>query len=162
MDISMIGNLQILKNQNGNYVPLSSDDVQHMSIGGFSFEIGDDLIPFDWDAFSINEEDNMFHFETGRGLFFNDYEISDCYDEEYEDIGIKREEITAEFLASTHHIEEFFIYFDDNEEETHGLGGNTDSEQYKINILDMLFLDMGTKREHPVSKEVIKQFNKGE
>ena len=160
----MIGNLQILKNQNGKYIPLSSDDVQHMSIGGFSFEIGDDLIPFDWDAFLISEEDNIFHFETGRGLFFDDYEISNCYDEEYEEIGITREEIAAEFLASVKCIEDFFVNFDDSNGNEHSIGwcaDNVKNSQYKINILELLFVDIETKNEHKVSKYVLNKYNMG-
>ena len=41
----------------------------------------------------------VFSFTTGKGPFFNDYEIPDYWDEEYKEIGITREEITAEFLA---------------------------------------------------------------
>lgn len=160
----MIGSLQILKNQNGNYIPLSSNDVQHMSIGGFSFKIEDDLIPFDWDAFSISEEDKIFNFETGRGLLFNDYEISDCYNEAYEEIGITREEITAEFLASAHSIEEFFINFDDRNGKEYDIGwcgDNVNSSQYKINIIELSFVDIETSNEYLVSNEVISKYNKG-
>ena len=161
----MIVSFQILKNNNGNFSPLSNEEAQFVSIGGYSFEIGDYLIPFDWDAFYGNEENNTFYFETGRGLFFNDYEISDCYDETYEDIGITREEITAEFLASATHIDEFFVDFDDSNGMEQSIGWysyNTDDSQYKINIIEMSFVDMETENEYPVSKQVIDMYNKGE
>ena len=72
----MIVSFQILKNKNGNFVPLSNNEAQYVSVGGYSFEIGDYLIPFDWDAFYGSEENNVFNFETGRGIFFNDYDAS--------------------------------------------------------------------------------------
>ena len=50
----------------------------------------------------IIEEDGeiVLNIKTGRGLF-DDFELEDCYDDIYEDIGIYRSEITAEFLANT-------------------------------------------------------------
>ena len=163
--ISMIGSFQILKKQAGEFIPLTSDDVLSMSIGGYSFEINEDLIPFDWDAFSASEENGIFSFETGRGPFFKDYEIPDYWDEEYNEIGITREEITAEFLASVSHIEDFFVNFDDRDEKEHGIGwfaDNVNSSQYKVNILELAFVNVSTYEEYPVSKEVISRYNKGE
>lgn len=165
MKISMIGKFQILEKRKRKFVPLTSDDIFNLSIGGYSFEINDDLIPFDWDAFSISEENGIFNFETGRGPFFNDYEIPDYFDEEYEEIGITREEITAEFLASAESIEDFFVNFDDHNGKEHGIGwcvDNVNSSQYKINIIELSFMDVKTLAEYPVSKEVISKYNKGE
>lgn len=162
--ISMIGSFQILKKQDKEFVPLTSDDVFSMSVGGYSFEINEDLIPFDWDAFSASEEDGVFSFETGRGPFFNDYEIPDYWDEEYKEIGITREEITAEFLASVGHIEDFFVNFDDSDGKEHGIGwfaDNVNSSQYKVNILDLAFVNVETADEYPVSKEVVNKYNHG-
>lgn len=164
MDISMVGKFQILEKRKGKFAPLTSDDVFNLSIGGYSFEINDDLIPFDWDAYSCNEENGIFSFETGRGPFFNDYEIPDYFDEEYEEIGITREEITAEFLASTESIEDFFVNFDDRNEKEHGIGwcvDNVNSSQYKINIIEILFTDIETGNEYQVSNEVINNYNCG-
>ncbi len=165
MDISMLVNFQILQNKNGNFVPITNEEATSVSIGGFSFEIGEYTIPFDWDAFSGSERDKVFQFETGTGWFWNDYEISDCYDDEYEEIGIKKEDITAEFLASVSHIDEFFVDFDDADGKEQGIGWhayNTDEAQYKINILKMSFLDLETQKEYPVKQEVLDKYNKGE
>lgn len=165
MKIAMIGDFQILKKKAKEFIPLTSDDVQNMSIGGYSFEVNEDLIPFDWDAFSASEENGIFSFTTGKGPFFNDYEIPDYWDEAYKEIGITREEITAEFLASVSHIEEFFINFDDRDGEDHGIGwyaDNENSSRYKVNILELAFVNVSTYEEYPVSKEVISRYNKGE
>ena len=161
----MLVDFQILKKKNGKFVPLSNKEAQSVSIGGFSFEIGEYTIPFDWDAFYGTEINNVFKFQTGKGLFWNDYEISECYDESYEDIGIAREEITAEFLASTTHIDEFFVDFDDSNDNGQSIGwfaDNTDDSQYKINIKEMAFMDVNTGKEYLVVKEVIEKYNKGE
>lgn len=161
----MIGSFQILKKKSKEFIPLTSYDVLNMSIGGYSFEISEDLIPFDWDAFSASEENGVFSFETGRGPFFNDYKIPDYWDEEYKEIGITREEITAEFLASVNHIEDFFVNFDDRDGKEHGVGwfaDNVNSSPYKINIKEMTFVDVNTGKEYLVVKEVIEKYNRGE
>lgn len=160
----MIGKFQILEKHKGKFVPLTTDDVRNLSIGGYSFEINDDLIPFDWDAYSCNEENGIFSFETGCGPFFNDYEIPDYFDEEYKEIGLTREEITAEFLASAHSIEDFFVNFDDRNGKEHGIGwcaDNVNSSQYKISIIEILFVDIETRSEHQVSNKVISNYNCG-
>ena len=165
MKISMLVDFQILKNNNGNFVPLSNKEATSVSIGGFSFEIGDDTIPFDWDAFYGTEINKVFEFQTGKGFLWNDYEISDCYDEAYEGMGIKKEDITAKYLASVSHIDEFFVDFDDADGKEQGIGWfaeNTDEAQYKINILEMSFYDLTTQTEYPVKQEVLDKYNKGE
>lgn len=162
--IAMIGSFQILKKQAKEFMPLTSDDVQNMSIGGYSFEVNGDLIPFDWDAFSASEDNGVFSFTTGKGPFFNDYEIPDYWDEEYKEIGITREEITAEFLASVNHIEDFFVNFDDSDGKEHGIGwfaDNVNSSQYKVNIIELSFVNVETYDEYPVSKDTINRYNHG-
>lgn len=165
MDISMLVNFQILHNKNGNFTPISNKEAKAISIGGFSFEIGEYTIPFDWEAFSGSERDKVFMFETGTGWFWNDYELSSCYDEEYKEIGIKKENITAEFLASVQHIDDFFVDFEDVDGKEQGIGwyaDNTKKAQYKINILQMSFLDLATQNEYSVKQEVLDKYNKGE
>lgn len=160
----MIVSFQILENRKGNFIPLSNDEAKCVSIGGYSFEIKNTSIPFDWDAFYGAEENKIFNFQTGCGLLFNDYEISDCYDEAYEDIGITREEITAEFLASVSHIEEFFVDFNDNNGYEHDIGwfaDNIKNAQYKVKLIEMLFIDMETQNKYPVSQSVLEQYNIG-
>ena len=164
MKISMIGSFQILKKQGKEFIPLTLKDIDGMSIGGYSFEINGNMIPFDWDAFILNENDGVFEFETGNGPFFKDYEIPNYYDEEYKEIGITRESISAEFLASASGIEDFFINFDDKDGEEYSLGwhaDNVNSSQYKINIIDLAFVDVEKLNTYKVSKEVIDKYNKG-
>lgn len=165
MKIAMIGDFQILKKQGKEFVPQTFDNVKSMSIGGYSFEVNGDSIPFDWDAFTATEENGVFSFTTGKGPFFNDYEIPDYWDEEYSEIGITREEITAEFLASVSHIDELFVNFDDGDGEECGIGwysDNVNSSQYKINILNLTLVDVETLDEYHVAQEVINRYNRGE
>lgn len=164
MKISMLVNFQILQNQNGKFIPISNEEAKSVSIGGFSFVIDGNTIPFDWDAFSGSEIDKVFQFETGTGWFWDDYNLSDCYDEQYEDIGIKREDITAEFLASVQHIDEFFVDFEDADNQECGVGwyaDNANDAQYKINILEMSFYDLDTQKTYPVKKDVLYKYNRG-
>lgn len=160
----MIGEFQILSKHKGEFIPLTFDDAKNMSIGGYSFEVNGGSIPFDWDAFTATEENGVFSFTTGKGPFFNDYEIPDYWDEEYNEIGITREEITAEFLASVSHIEDFFVDFEDSDGKEHGIGwyaDNENSSQYKVNILNLAFVNVETADEYPVSKEVVNKYNHG-
>lgn len=110
MEISMLVEFRILQKINGKYIPISNKEAKAVSIGGFGFEINGAEIPFDWDAFTGTECNKVFQFQTGKGFLFDDYEISDCYDESFEEIGIAKEDITAEFLASTTHISEIFAH----------------------------------------------------
>ena len=125
-----------------------------------------DTIPFDWDAFTGYEKDKKFYFETGRGWMFNDYEISDCYDESYADMGLAKEIITAEFLASATDIEEFFVDFE-TAEGNEGQAGwfddnRRDGSQYKINLLEIEFYDVDNDKTYSVAQEVLDKFNGNE
>ena len=165
MKIAMIGSFQILKKQGKEFIPLTFDDAKSMSIGGYSFEVNGDSIPFDWDAFTATERNGAFSFTTGKGPFFNDYEIPDYWDEEYKEIGITREEITAEFLASVSHIEDFFVDFEDCDGNECAIGwfaDNVNSSQYKVHILDLAFVNVEACEEYPVAQKVIDRYNKGE
>lgn len=92
MEISMLVDFQILQKTNGEYTPISNKEAQAVSIGGFGFEVDGGLVPFDWDAFTGTECNKVFQFQTGKGFLFNDYEISDCYDESFEKIRSMNEE----------------------------------------------------------------------
>lgn len=165
MEISMLVEFRILQKINGKYIPISNKEAKAVSIGGFGFEINGAEIPFDWDAFTGTECNKVFQFQTGKGFLFNDYEISDCYDESFEEIGIAKEDITAEFLASVTHIDEFFVDFEDANENEQALGvcgqNGDDEEEYRIKILEMKFIDMETDSEYYVKQNVLEDYNKG-
>lgn len=165
MKISMMVDFQILERRNKKYVPVTRDDISNLSIGGYTFEIGDNSVPFDWDASSGSEENGVFHFETGCGPFFNDFELPDYYDDDYEENGIKREDISAEFLASVHHIDEIFVNFDDENGDEWGIGWYSDNAKdrsYKVKLLSMSLEDIETAKRYQVPSEVLDKYNKGE
>ena len=165
MQISMNVEFQILEKRNKKYVPVSKDNIDGLSIGGYVFEIGDNAVPFDWDASSGNEENGIFYFETGYGPFFNDFELPDYYDDEYAEIGIKREDISAEFLASVHHIQEFFVnFYDENGDEcTAGwYADNAKDSFYKVKLLSMSLENIETTEHYQVPNKVLDRYNKGE
>lgn len=165
MKTSMLVDFQILQKINGEYTPLSNKEAQAVSIGGFGFEIDGNSVPFDWDAFYGVEHNKVFQFQTGKGMFFDDYEISDCYDKSFEEIGISREDVIAKFLASVEHINEFYVDFEDINGNECGCGEcneNGNDEEYRIKILEMVFVDMETEEEYKVNQEVLDNFNKGE
>lgn len=159
MKISMYSKFQILQKENGELIPLSKSKVNDISIGGYYFIIDGKEIPFDWDAFSGDCDGKIFEFETGYGFVFDEFELSDCYDEDYEELGIKREYITAEFLASVEKIKEFHINFIDNNDKECDFGCNDETEKFKLELLAIVFTDIETGKEYSVDREVLYAYN---
>lgn len=168
MRISMSTDFYILKNVgNGVFVPVDDKDIEDVSIGGYEFHVGDMSVPFDWEAYEGGWDRNGFYsFSTGRGWFFNNFELDTCYDEHYAEIGLKRENVTAAFLASAHHIEEFYINFvgkDGKECEAGDWKANGDADApYRLMLLQVSFEDVDAEKTYPVDPKVIDAFNKGE
>lgn len=159
MEIMMDATFQILENKNGKLIPLSKKEVSSLSIGGYYFVIQGKEIPFDWDAFCGDEEDNVFNFTTGYGFAWNDFNLSDCYDEDYAELGITREDITAEYLASVDEITEFHINFIDEDDDECDLGSNGSIDQYKIKLLKIVFTNVDTGDSFEVRQDVLDKFN---
>lgn len=158
--ISMVAGFQLLTRSNTGYTILTKDDIPSLSCGGYIFRIGGKLIQFDWDAFAVSEESGVFCLETGYGPFFNDFEIPDYWDAEYAAIGISRDDITAEFLASVEEIDEFYLNFETKDEEECDCGNNaTPDSDFKIKLLEMFFIDKNTSNMYEVSEDVLKKFN---
>lgn len=163
----MYSDFQILckSNANGEYVPLSNKEAQLVSVGGFGFEINGNSVPFDWEAFYGTENNNVFHFETGRGLFFNSYELLDCYDNDLKEIGLTRDDITAEFLASVSCINEFYVDFKNKGYEC-SVGESSQNKvdresEYKLKLLAIMFTDIDSNKDYSVSESVLEKFNSG-
>ena len=160
MEISMVLKFQLLKNINGTYTPMSKDKATSMIVGGYTFVINEQNISFDWDASSGDEEDGIFSFETGYGFLFDDFELTDCFDKHYKELGLAREDISAEFLAQASKIDEIHISFIDDDEEYDEIDiGFNDDEDYRINLLTLYFIDMETDDEYHVSQAVLDEYN---
>lgn len=172
MRISMSAEFSVLKkNSEGVFVPMTKAQADGMCVGGFEFGIGDKSVPFDWNAFTGNEENGIFRFYTGKGFAFNDYDLTEDFDREYKKLGLKREEISASYLASAHHIEEFSVYFQDypefedeyNEVILGDYRVNAESDtEYKLRLINVLFKDFDSGEAYAVASEVLASFNKGE
>lgn len=160
MRISMCIRFQLFAKENGNLTMLTKEKTDGLSIGGYYFVIDGKEIPFDWDAFSGDEIEGIFEFETGYGLF-NDFELSECYDSDYKQLGISRDDLTAEFLASPEQIKEVHMNFIDASGEECDFGWNEDSEDFKIKLLEVSFSDLDNLEKYTVNQEVLDKFNEG-
>lgn len=160
MKISMYIKFQLFAKENEKLTKLTKEDTDGLSIGGYCFAINGKEIPFDWDAFSGNEEYGFFEFNTGYG-WFNDFELSDCYDSDYEQLSISRADITAELLASVEQIKEVHMNFVDKNGEECDFGWNEADEDFKIKLLEVTFSDLDSLEEYTVNQEVLDKFNEG-
>ena len=160
MRISMCIRFQLFAKEDGNLVMLTKEKTGGLSIGGYYFVIDGEEIPFDWDAFSGDEAEGVFEFETGYGLF-NDFELSECYDSDYKQLGISRADITAEFLASVEKIKEIHMNFIDDNGDECDFGWNEDEEDFKIKLLEVSFSDLDNLEKYTVNQEVLDKFNEG-
>ena len=159
MLMQMVADFRLLqRNKNGNgFKLLTKGDLDSICPGGFTFEVGGMEIPFDFDA----QANGVFSYESGYGPFFNDFELTDCYDEEYETMGIKREEISAEMLASTSSINEFYVNFEiKGARGDDGIGDNADpNAEFLIELLKIQFEERESGKTFPVDEKVIAAFN---
>jgi len=172
MKISMSADFKILKrNDAGEFMPLSKCQAEAVSIGGFDFCIDGHNVPFYWDAFTGSEGDGVFRFYTGKGFMFNDYELADYYDEQYKKMGFERADLSAEFLASVDHIEEFSVSFQDflpfeddfNDVDLGCFSCNAIPDAtYKLELVAISFKDMETEKVYDVDSRVLVAFNRGE
>ena len=167
MKLSMLADFKILKDfGDGEYVAMDSSNAKFVSIGGFRFAIGDKVVPFDWEQHYGEEEDNLFSYVTGAGFGHGTYELDDdCFERDYAKLGIKREDISAEFLSSVHHIEDFYVNFEDSGDDV-SIGYFSDNAkpgaEYKLELVEISFEDIATGKYYDVKKEVLEAFNKGE
>ena len=139
-------------------LPQPLDLVTHpdnISVGGFFAIVNGRGIPFDFDSTScdvekINDTQYKCHYESGEDSFFKDPYISDCYTTEYLQMGLDREDITADFLASASELREFYVVCWDAQ--------SNEIMPSAVRISDITFLN-GTLQEFPVAQPVIDAFN---
>lgn len=115
-------------------LPQPLDLVTHpdnISVGGFFAIVNGRGIPFDFDITScgvekINDTQYKCHYESGEDGYFKDPYISDCYTTEYLQMGLDREDITADFLASASELREFYVVCWDEQSNEIMPSGGTD------------------------------------
>lgn len=169
MNVYMTAHFRILKKQaDGSYQAISKDELCYLSVGGFEFEIDGKAIPFDWDAQATSEKDNVFEYNSGYGPFFNDHEISVVYENQLDEYGVTRKDLTASFLAGASMIREFHVYIDDHEREDISFGAIEENAKnhllYHVELIDISFEDDTSEDDaepHMVAEAVIAAYNKG-
>ena len=166
MKIYTTATFKILALRDGKYEGLTKKEVSDLCVGGFTFLINGKEVPFDFDAHVCNEDKGIFTYESGYGFVFNDFEPSDCYDSDLEEIGLSRAHLTPFFLSHVSEIKEFHLNFlmkKNGKEEEIDIG---DSEEniipdtpFKIELLDIYFKGENDDTEYRVNKKVVQKFN---
>lgn len=134
--------------------------ISSVCAGGFTFNVNGHSIPFDFDAAGSEIYDDHISFKSGKGPFFNDFNISEDYKEMIEENGVPFDCVTAELLSKVSSIEEFFVDFElDNEEWQKGSNEDPNVD-FTIELLNISFYDENDT-EYKVSDEVLKKFNEG-
>lgn len=136
-------------------VPVEKYQYEAIDFGTFEFEINDETIRFDFNAYCHYRtplEDGRLQVEyiTGYGCVFNDFDICDDFEEDYAEIGLTKQDITAKFLASVSRIEDIFIGF--------LIPNSSDYEDIPICIKSIVFTDENNIQ-HSVPKKVIDAYN---
>lgn len=151
----------LVKDVDGKFRPLNKNDACDLSVGGFAFEINGKSTPFDFEASAVNIKDDVFRYMSGYGPFFNSHYLDDCYDDEYEKLGIERSSLTASKLVSTTKIEEFHVTVWDHEEKEYDVGDNSDPQtDLRLEIIEIEFVDENADS-YTVSADIIERFNIG-
>lgn len=162
MKMQMIADFKLYRKlkETGFFKQITQDDLDTICPGGFTFVVEGKSVPFDFDAQSTSEDEGVFHYESGCGPFFNDFEIPEgCWDEAYEEMGLKREDISPKFLASTSRIEEFFINLvPKGENEDVDVYQDPDSE-FVVELIAISLEERDTGNSYDVDEIVISEFN---
>ena len=143
------------------------DEFEYFDVGGYTFKIKGKNIPFDFSAYGYDIEDDnrgreegrnpnriYLNYESGKGLAFSDYEIDECFDDEYENLGLTRKDITAEALSFVEEIKEIYIDYNYKESMTKQL------KDFKVEYIE--FEDLESGKIYSVNSNVIKAFNKAQ
>lgn len=127
--------------------------LSYFGVGGFTFTINGMDIPFDFDAYGCScnmlKDKVEIIYTTGEGCVFNDYGVSDDFEEDYAQYGLKKDDITAHFLSSVTDILEIYTCFETAQGEELG---------YEWIIESIVFTDE-TGTEYPVAQSVLDAYN---
>ena len=165
MNLRMFAEYKILKKEQetGQYRYLTADDMDDLPFpGGFGFTINGDDIPFDfYETTTSIYENDIFVTIMGRGEFVKG-DLTEDYDEIYADMGLTREDLTPEFLASVSQIYEFYLNFEDAYGDEYDAGTfeeNTNGKSlFKVELLRISFIDE-RELECAVAQSVLDMFN---
>lgn len=132
------------------------------SSGGFAMEVpvrGKVIaVPFDWASYSGGANDDGTLTTThGEKTFFSvgaESELDDCYEEDWEKLGISREDLTAETLAKAVSIKEFYVDYEPVPD-TIESAPKKDAEDH-LYLTELCFID-GDGKEYYVADSVLKE-----
>ena len=84
------------------------------SIGGFAIENEKGIIPFDFDASmsqsaTLSARECHVDYISELDPVFNDFDVSNGFDEEYGKLALSHQDITAQFLSSATKLIEFYF-----------------------------------------------------
>ena len=134
------------------------DTLEYFSLGGYTFKINGMEIPFDFPTYGYHVTDydecsnkKCIKFESGKGVMSNDFELDDYYDDEYIELQLDKNAITAKFLSKVDEILEMqvdysYVFLKDKLEDA--------------KFEDITFEDLATGKIYSVNSNVVKQFNK--
>ena len=119
--------------------------------GGFNFTINEKNIPFDFDASGTNKQiSGEWLYESGYGAFFNEFTVSEVYDNELRELGVNPYKIDAKKFASATAINEFYV---------EALDKNGEELSVRVQIIDIYFEDRDSGERYYLGKDVIEDFN---
>lgn len=130
---------------------LEGNNIASVYTGGFNFTVNGKDIPFDFDASGTHKQiTGEWFYESGYGAFFNEFVISDVYDNELCKIGVNPFKIDAKMLASATFINEFYVEALDNSGEELSV---------RVQLVDIYFDDRDSGERYYVNKDVVEDFN---
>ena len=135
----------------------SEDEYGYFLLGGYTFKIKEMEVPFDFHSYAYNceyDKDNSrmcLAYESGKGVAYNEYEIDECYNDEYKKLKLDKNAITAEFLSKVDEILEIEIDYS-------CVFLKEKLEDIKFEYIT--FEDLATGKIYSVDSNVVKQFNK--
>lgn len=117
-------------------------------IGGFSAIVDDNEILFDFDAFSgaakcVEENTYEFSYRSGYGMLFDEFHISEDYEDMISDAGMSIYDLTAKKLAAMTELTEFYLEPDTD----------TTFRVLQVKILEIHFEDQ--EKSYDVSEDVL-------
>ncbi|MBQ7818603.1 MAG: hypothetical protein IJ341_02780 [Bacteroidales bacterium] len=152
----------IVQDENGSHL-LENDELMSLTAGGFEFVIDDKEIPFDFEDYCLsesvldngNKEKGLWAYTGGEGGFCKSYKLDECYDEDYEKIGISRDMLSAEYLSKVSKINEIFVEWQILNFDEYDIT----SKNVVLLVQNLAFVDIDSNTRYNVSNDVIRDFN---
>jgi len=145
------------KTKDGELTPINSLEKGNVDMGGFCFECinlqeKSVSLPFDFDSVSRYTDNQYLVYESGDGFLFNEYTISNDFDDSIKEAGFDIYNITPKLLSETTKIQEFHFDIVPSDESKTAI-----IEDFKL--IDVYFTGEIYGKNYHVSKEILDEFN---